>query len=214
MRRVLVATSNQGKIRDLVGAATAHRVQIATLPDFVKLADVIEDGPTFEANARKKAEHYSKFSEGELVIADDSGLEVDALQGAPGVRSARYGADEHSRDDESGNSDDEANNARLLRELHEVPQEYRTGRFVCVIAVARNGHTLATFHGKAEGLILRSPRGSNGFGYDPLFHFPEISKTFAELTAEEKARYSHRGAAFRAFLAWTDHMQDLHPHTG
>jgi len=128
MKRVLVATSNAGKIRDLVGAAAAHEIEIATLPDFVKLADVIEDGPTFEANARKKAEHYSKFSEGELVIADDSGLEVDALKGAPGVRSARYAADEHGRNDESSNSDDEANNARLLRELHEVPEEFRTGR--------------------------------------------------------------------------------------
>ena len=175
---------------------------------------MVEDGLTFEANARKKAEHYSKYAQSELVIADDSGLEVDALKGAPGVRSARFAADEHSPQEHAGNSDDQANNARLLRELHDVPDEFRTGRFVCVIAVARNGHTLATFHGKAEGLILRSPRGSNGFGYDPLFHFPEISKTFAELTAEEKARYSHRGAAFRAFLAWTEHMQDLHPHKG
>ncbi len=113
-------------------------------------------------------------------------LEVDALQGAPGVRSARYAADEHNPDEESGNSDDEANNNRLLRELHDVPDEYRTGRFVCVIAVARNGHTLATFHGKAEGVILHARRGSGGFGYDPLFFFPQIEKTFAELTAEEK----------------------------
>ena len=214
LKRVLVATSNPGKIRDLVGAAAAHGVQIDTLPGFISQPSVVEDGVTFEANARKKAEHYSKYAQSELVIADDSGLEVDALKGAPGVRSARFAADEHSPQGHAINSDDEANNARLLRELHDVPDEYRTGRFVCVIAVARNGHTLATFHGKAEGLILRSPRGSNGFGYDPLFHFPEISKTFAELTTEEKARYSHRGAAFRAFLAWTDHMQDLHPHTG
>src|SRR6516162_4486549 len=213
MRRVLVATSNQGKIRDLVGAATAHRVQIATLPDFVKLADVIEDGPTFEANARKKAEHYSKFSEGELVIADDSGLEVDALKGAPGVRSARYAADEHDSHEHARNSDDAANNARLLRELHDVPEEFRNGRFVCLIAVARNGHTLATFEGRAEGIILHAPRGSNGFGYDPVFFFPQIEKTFAELSAEEKAKYSHRGAAFRQFLEWADHWSDLHPHS-
>jgi XTP/dITP diphosphohydrolase len=213
MKRVLVATSNQGKIRDLVGAAAAHGIEIATLPNFSSLPTVIEDGLTFEANARKKAEYYSAFVDGELVIADDSGLEVDALKGAPGVRSARYAADEHNPDDESGNSDDEANNARLLRELHDVPEEYRTGRFVCLIAVARNGHTLATFHGNAEGIILHAPRGSNGFGYDPLFFFPQIEKTFAELTAEEKARYSHRGAAFRQFLAWADHLEDLHPHT-
>ena len=212
MQRVLVATSNPGKIRDLIGAAAAHDIEITTLPSFASLPSVVEDGLTFEANARKKAEHYSHFSEGELVIADDSGLEVDALQGAPGVRSARYAADEHSPDEESGNSDDEANNNRLLRELHDVPDEYRTGRFVCVIAVARNGHTLGTFHGKAEGLILHARRGAGGFGYDPLFFFPQIGKTFAELTAEEKAQYSHRGAAFRRFLDWADHHSDLHPH--
>ena len=212
MKRVLVATSNEGKIRDLVGAAKAHGIAIATLPDFASLPTVIEDGSTFEANARKKAEHYSHYCEGELVIADDSGLEVDALRGAPGVRSARYAADEHNPHEHAGNSHDEANNARLLRELHDVPEEFRNGRFVCVIAVARNGHTLATFEGHAEGLILHAPRGSNGFGYDPLFFFPQIEKTFAELTAEEKAKYSHRGAAFRQFLEWADHFKDLHPH--
>ena len=182
------------------------------LPGFASLQSVVEDGATFEANARKKAEYYSKYAEGEIVIADDSGLEVDALGGAPGVRSARYAAGEHNAPQHAGNSDDEANNVRLLRELHEVPDEFRTGRFVCVIAAARNGHTLATFHGKAEGMILHAPRGSNGFGYDPLFFFPEIGKTFAELTAGEKARYSHRGAAFRAFLEWEDESADRHPH--
>ena len=212
MKRVLVATSNEGKIRDLVGAAKIHGIEIATLPEFASLASVVEDGLTFEANARKKAEHYSHYCEGELVIADDSGLEVDALKGAPGVRSARYAADEHHPDEHPGNSDDEANNARLLRELHDVPEEFRNGRFVCVIAVARNGRTLATFQGHAEGLILHAPRGSNGFGYDPLFFFPQIEKTFAELTAEEKAKYSHRGAAFRQFLDWADHMEEVHPH--
>jgi XTP/dITP diphosphohydrolase len=212
MNRVLVATSNPGKIRDLIGAARAHNVEIAPLPHFASLPAVVEDGLTFEANARKKAEHYSKCAEGEIVIADDSGLEVDALKGAPGVRSARYAADEHNAPEHAGNSDDEANNARLLRELRDVPDEFRTGRFVCVIAAARNGHTLATFHGTAEGVILHAPRGSNGFGYDPLFYFPEIGKTFAELTAEEKAGYSHRGAAFRAFLAWEDESVDRHPH--
>ncbi len=212
MKRVLVATSNEGKIRDLVGAAAAHDIEIATLPNFATLSRVIEDGLTFEANARKKAQHYSHYSDGELVIADDSGLEVDVLQGAPGVRSARYAADEHNAPEHAGNADDEANNARLLRELHDIPEVFRSGRFVCVIAVARNGHTMATFHGKAEGVILHAPRGSNGFGYDPLFFFPQIEKTFAELTAEEKAKYSHRGAAFRQFLEWVDHLADLHPH--
>src|SRR5271165_1052136 len=221
MKRVLVATSNPGKLRDLAGAAAAHNVSIETVPGFAALPPVIEDGATFESNARKKAEHYSKYAEGELVIADDSGLEVDALGGAPGVRSARYAEDEKSRPPEergapdlAPNSWDEANNARLLRELHDVPDEYRTGRFVCVIAVARNGHTLATFHGRAEGLILRAPRGSNGFGYDPLFYFPEIGKTFAELAAEEKAKHSHRGTAFRQFLQWEYESPERHPHAG
>ena len=211
-KRVLVATSNPGKIRDLIGAAAAHGIEIATLPGFSEIPSVIEDGTTFEANAKKKAEHYSKYAEGELVIADDSGLEVDALQGAPGVRSARYAADEVHAPEDAPNSDDEANNARLLRELHDIPAEFRTAHFVCVIAVARNGHALATFHGKAEGLILHQPRGNNGFGYDPLFFFPHINKTFAEIAAEEKAHYSHRGAAFRQFLDWADHLREQHPH--
>lgn len=212
-RRVLVATSNPGKIRDLIGAAAAHGIEIATLPGFSEIPSVIEDGATFEANAKKKAEHYSKYSEGELVIADDSGLEVDALQGAPGVRSARYATDEVHAPEDAPNSDDEANNARLLRELAGVPEEFRTGRFVCVIAVARNGHTLATFHGNAEGIILHQPRSENGFGYDPLFFFPQINKTFAELPASEKAQYSHRGSAFKQFLDWADHQREQHPHS-
>ena len=210
MKRVLVATSNPGKIRDLIGAAASHDVVIDVLPKFASLPSVVEDGATFEANARKKAEHYSNFFPGALVIADDSGLEVDALGGAPGVRSARYAADERISAENSGNSDDEANNARLLRELRNVSDELRTARFVCVIVVARDGHTVATFRGKAEGRILRQPRGYQGFGYDPLFYFPEITKTFAELTSEEKARYSHRGAAFRAFLAWREESSGSH----
>ena len=212
MKRVLVATSNPGKLRDFAGAAVAHGVVIEPLPGFAALPEVIEDGETFELNARKKAEYYSKYAEGDVVIADDSGLEVDALGGAPGVRSARYAADEHNAAEHASNSADEANNARLLRELHDVPDEYRTGRFVCVIAAARNGHTLETFHGKAEGIILHALRGTNGFGYDPLFYFAEIGKTFAELSAEEKAKYSHRGAAFRAFLEWEDASREHHPH--
>jgi XTP/dITP diphosphohydrolase len=214
MKRVLVATSNPGKLRDFAGAAASHGVTIEPMPGFAGLPEVIEDGETFELNARKKAEHYSKYAEGELVLADDSGLEVDALGSRPGVRSARFAADERNAPESASNSADEANNARLLRELHDVPDEYRTARFVCVIAAARNGHTLETFHGQAEGIILRTSRGANGFGYDPLFYFAEIRKTFAELSSEEKARYSHRGAAFRAFLEWEDASREQHPHTG
>jgi XTP/dITP diphosphohydrolase len=200
MRRILIATSNPGKIRDFAGAASVYGIEVEPLPNFSSLASVIEDGATFEANARKKAEAYSRDAAGELVIADDSGLEVDALGGAPGVHSARYAADEPQA--AATNTDDEANNAKLVREIRRVPPEKRTGRFVCWIAAAREGKTLEVFNGKAEGIIIEQARGSNGFGYDPLFYFPGIGKTFAELAPEEKAKYSHRGAAFRAFLEW------------
>jgi XTP/dITP diphosphohydrolase len=211
MRRVLIATSNPGKLRDFAAAARAHGVEIAGIPNFASLPTVVEDGTTFEQNARKKAEQYSRYVRGEIVVADDSGLEVDALNGEPGVHSARYAApDLHGKQphEAEANTDDEANNARVLRELKNVPREKRSASFVCVLAAAREAETLATFRGTAEGIILDMPRGTNGFGYDPLFYFPQIQKTFAELSAEEKSRYSHRGAAFRAFLDWYD--QGLH----
>jgi XTP/dITP diphosphohydrolase len=200
MRTVLIATSNSGKLRDFAGAAKAFGIEIASLPNFLSLVPIVEDGLTFEENARKKAEGYSLHAGDELVLADDSGLEVDVLDGAPGVHSARYAADDPAKAD--SNTNDEANNARLIREIKDIPFEKRTGRFVCVIAAASKGKAVAVFHGKAEGLILDKPQGENGFGYDPLFYFPEIRKTFAELSAEEKAKYSHRGAAFRQFLEW------------
>jgi XTP/dITP diphosphohydrolase len=207
MRRILIATSNPGKLRDFAGAALKHGVEVESIPNFSSLPSVVEDGLTFEANARKKAEAYSRYVAGEIVVADDSGLEVDALYGAPGVHSARYAAPDlygmapHQAD---SNTDDEANNARVLRELKDMAFEHRTGRFVCVLAAARDGKTLSTFRGAAEGIILDAPRGTSGFGYDPLFYFPQIKKTFAELSAEEKARYSHRGAAFGKLLAWVE----------
>ena len=200
MKRVLIATSNPGKLRDFAGAAAGHGVEVAAIPDFSSLPAVVEDGVTFEDNARKKAEQYSRSVPGEIVIADDSGLEIDVLQGAPGVHSARYAADEPHKAE--ANTDDELNNARVLRELRDIPPAKRTGRFVCVLVAARDGETLATFRGEAEGIILDEPRGSNGFGYDPLFYFPRIAKTFAELSAEEKSRFSHRGAAFQQLLRW------------
>jgi XTP/dITP diphosphohydrolase len=205
MNHILIATSNAGKLRDFTGAAAPFGIEIASIPNFAALPAVVEDGLTFEENARKKAENYSREVPGEMVLADDSGLEVDVLQGAPGVHSARYAADApHLMDN---NTDDEANNTRLLRELKDVPPDKRSGRFVCVIAAARDGQTLEVFRGEAEGTILNRPRGTNGFGYDPLFYFPQIQKTFAELTPEEKAQYSHRGTAFRQFLAWYQAMK-------
>lgn len=200
MKRVLIATSNPGKLRDFAGAAGAFGIEIASIPNFSSLPAVVEDGVTFEANARKKAEDYSRYVPGEIVLADDSGLEVEALDGAPGVHSARYAADEPHL--AASNTEDEANNVRLLRELKNVPAEKRSARFVCVIAAARDGQIIGVFRGHADGIILDAPRGDNGFGYDPLFYFPSIGKTFAELSAKEKAQYSHRGAAFREFLCW------------
>ena len=200
MKRILIATSNPGKLRDFAGAASSYGIEIDTVPSLSSLPALVEDGLTFEANARKKAEHYSRYVPREIVLADDSGLEVDALGGAPGVHSARYAADDPLQAE--SNTGDEANNARLLRELKGFAADRRSGRFVCVIAAARGGETLAAFRGTAEGIILDAPRGSNGFGYDPLFYFPRISKTFAELSTEDKAKYSHRGDAFRKFLNW------------
>jgi XTP/dITP diphosphohydrolase len=203
LKPVIIATSNPGKLHDFAGAARALGIEIAGLPNFKSIPECAEDGDTFEANARKKAEYYSRYAPGEIVLADDSGIEADALGLAPGVRSARYAADWNNPEPHvSCNSDDDLNNERLLHELRDVPDEQRTGRFVCVIAAARDSRTLATFRGTAEGVILRELRGTGGFGYDPLFFFPQIDKTFAELTAEEKSKYSHRGEAFRKFLDW------------
>jgi XTP/dITP diphosphohydrolase len=196
---IFIATSNAGKLRDFAGAIEGQDVTICPLPNLSSLT-VVEDGLTFEANARKKAENYSRLVPGRLVLADDSGLEVDALNGEPGVHSARYAAyDPHLA---AGNTDDNENNKKLIKSITPYRQDQRTARFICVIAAAKDGRMLHTFEGKAEGTILDQPRGLNGFGYDPLFYFPPLKKTFAELTAEDKALYSHRGAAFRQFLAW------------
>jgi|SRR5579859_196433 len=204
-KKVFIATSNAGKLRDFAGAtAGVTGVVLELLPGFSGLPSVEEDGLTFAANACKKAGFYSGYAPAAIVLADDSGLEVAALNGAPGVRSARYAADESG---ESGPAPasllaDHANNRRLLRELADVPEPERAARFVCVLAVARDGKVLRTFEGEVRGTILRAPRGENGFGYDPLFYLPESGKTTAELTPEEKAKVSHRGQAFRKFLEW------------
>src|SRR5215472_6531916 len=179
MRSILIATSNPGKLRDFAGAAAGHGIEIDGIPNFSSLPLVVEDGQTFEENARKKAEEYSRYVPGQIVLADDSGLEIDALGGAPGVHSARYAADQPHLAEV--NTDDEANNARVLGELKGVPAEMRRARFVCVLAAALDGNTLKTFLGVAQGVILEAPKGTNGFGYDPLFYFPGIQKTFAEL---------------------------------
>jgi XTP/dITP diphosphohydrolase len=204
MKRVLIASSNLGKLRDFSAVAARHGVEVELIPDFKSIPKAIEDGTTFEENARKKAEHYSRYAAGRVVLADDSGLAVDHLNGEPGVRSARYAAlTEH------GNSDDQANNALLLQRMQGVPDDHRQAQFVCVIAIARGGITLASFRGEAKGQLLHALRGTGGFGYDPLFYFPSLGKTFAELSPAEKAGVSHRGAAFEKFLEWCDRQPEL-----
>lgn len=203
----MIATSNRGKLRDFAGAAAIYGITVDGLADFAKLPEAVEDGATFEDNARKKAEHYSRFAAGELVLADDSGLAVDALEGAPGVRSARYavgdaaGGDWGATDVDAMNVD-AMNNAKLLRELEAVGEMQATARFICVISAARDGCEVAHFRGEAAGVVLRLARGGMGFGYDPLFYFPALGKSFAELTPEQKAQVSHRGEALRKFLEW------------
>lgn len=208
--RILIATSNQGKLRDFAAAGALYGVHLEGLPGFAGLPEAVEDGATFEENARKKAEHYSRYAPGKLVLADDSGLSVDALGGEPGVHSARYAAEDTAHVDAAGMDGpntalaniDLANNAKLLRELEAVPEAERTARFVCVLSAARDGHQVAHFRGEACGMILRQARGTMGFGYDPLFYLPAEGKSFAELNAAEKAQVSHRGAALRCFLEW------------
>jgi XTP/dITP diphosphohydrolase len=196
---VLIATSNVGKLRDFAGAAVAYGVGVAPLPGIEKTVPPHENAPTFEANAAIKAEFYSRLAQNELVVADDSGLCVDQLGDAPGVYSARFAA---KMDGRTGNSTDAENNARLLREMQDIPEEKRVARFVCCIAVARNGRLQAMFRGEVPGLILTAERGAKGFGYDPLFLIPGLNKTFAELDPAEKARFSHRGMAFGKLLNW------------
>lgn len=200
--RIYLATSNPGKVRDFQGAAANSGIEVQVLPGFQALPLAIEDGATFEDNARIKAEHYSRLVPGTLVVADDSGLSLDALNGAPGVYSARYAAMVNGGTESHFNSDDEQNNQVLIGQLEKLLPEKRGGRFVCVIAVAKDGATLNTFYGETRGELLTAPRGCNGFGYDPLFYFPQLGKTFAEIPSQEKALYSHRGKAFRKFLEW------------
>ena len=202
MRRIYLATSNPGKIREFREAAQALAVALDPLPGLDRLPSAVEDGDTFEQNARKKADHYSHYTPNALVLAEDSGLIVDALQGAPGVYSARYAAMLHSGAASHQNSSDQENNLALIQQLERLSDRNLAGKYVSVMALARDGKTLATFTGEAHGELRTVPRGTQGFGYDPLFYFPALEKTFAELSLEQKRQHSHRGQAFRAFLEW------------
>jgi XTP/dITP diphosphohydrolase len=202
MITLYVATSNPGKLRDFAVAAAEERdVTILPLPNLETIAAPAEDEPSFEDNARVKAVYYSRFLRpGEIVVADDSGLEVDSLAGEPRVRSARYAADAGLVGDPTA-STDERNNAYLLDRLRDVPDGLRSARYRCVLAAARDGECLLTAEGAVEGQILTAPRGNGGFGYDPLFSLPELGKTMAEIDLNTKHRLSHRGRALRALLA-------------
>jgi XTP/dITP diphosphohydrolase len=199
-----IATSNPGKLRDFAAAATPN-VTIEPLPGLNEIPPPPEDEPTFEGNARLKAIYYSQLAPGKIVIADDSGLEVDALNGAPGVRSARYAEDKNFAIPPSATID-ERNNLCLQQALlqHSHSTDHPKARYHCVLAAARDGKILCVADGTVEGEILPAPRGTNGFGYDPLFYLPDHNKTMAELDPQTKLRFSHRGRAFTALLA---HLQ-------
>ena len=207
MSRIYLATTNPGKVREFREAAQALDVALDPLPRMAEVPPAVEDGTTFEQNARIKAAYYSRLAPGELVLAEDSGLAVDALNGAPGVHSARYAAVLHSGVASDQNSDDQANNAALIAQLELLNQDRYTGKYISVIALARDGQTLVTFTDEVPGELITAPRGTQGFGYDPLFYFPALGKTFAELPLEQKRQHSHRGKAFRKFLEWYVNQQ-------
>jgi XTP/dITP diphosphohydrolase len=191
--RLYCATGNPGKLREFQIAAALSPVAIELVPGFRQLPPAVEDGATFQENAVRKALHYSRHVSGPL-FADDSGLEVDALGGAPGVHSARFAGPEAT---------DEANNRLLIEKLRGLPGGAFpfAARFVCLIALVEGDRVAGIYSGKVEGLILEAPRGQGGFGYDPLFFYPPFGCTFGEAYAARKFEVSHRGQALRAMLA-------------
>ena len=188
-RRIVLATSNPGKVAEIRAALADVGVEVLGLEALSDRSPVDETGTTFEENARIKAEAYSRRTT-LPVLADDSGIEVDALGGAPGVLSARYGGE---------GLDDPGRNRLLLDNLRGVPRAERTARFVCVLALAVGGRTIATYAGVVEGRIAEGPEGSEGFGYDPIFFHEGIGRTFGTISREEKQRLSHRGQAVARF---------------
>lgn len=191
MKVIVVATGNPGKIGECAAVLAPAGFTVLGLDALADTTPLEETGSTFEANARLKAEGYSLRTP-HPVLADDSGLEVDALRGDPGVLSARYGGPDLT---------DPERCTALLNALADTQDDKRTARFRCVLALASAGRTLATFDGAVSGSILREPRGANGFGYDPIFFHPESGRAFGELTRAEKERVSHRGRALRQLVA-------------
>lgn len=196
---IYACSSNPGKLREFQLVATELGMtgfDLLTLPGLKAIEPPEEIGKTFEENARLKAVYYSKLTT-EMVLADDSGLEVDALGGAPGVYSARYAG---------ASATDQANNELLLRNMAGMPD--RTARFVCAISLARQGAVLHTVRGSVEGQLLETASGGNGFGYDPLFFYPPLQCSFGELDDKRKFSVSHRGNALRKTFAWLSRHQD------
>ncbi|MBZ0166014.1 MAG: XTP/dITP diphosphatase [Candidatus Omnitrophica bacterium] len=188
MKELVVATKNQGKLREIRGLLADLDVQVTSLADYPGAPDIVEDGDSFAANALIKARIVSAYT-GKLTMGEDSGLEVEALENRPGIYSARYaGAD--AKDDD--------NNRKLLEDLSGVPEEKRGARYRCCIALVEDDQVIAEVAGQCPGRITTAARGSNGFGYDPYFLIPEYGKTFGELDPAIKARISHRAAALKA----------------
>ena len=202
-REFFIATTNAGKLRDFRVAVDALGVKLEPLPGIADIPAPEEDADTFDGNARLKAVAYSLHAPGAMVLADDSGLEVDVLNGAPGVYSARYAAREGFANSLRV-STDALNNACLLDRMAAIPAKERTARYRCVLAAACGGHVIATGDGAVEGFLLTEPRGDGGFGYDPLFLLPELGLTMAEVDLKTKITLSHRGRALRALLALLD----------
>jgi XTP/dITP diphosphohydrolase len=191
---LLITTTNLGKLAEVRGALKSFLIQMLSLKDLERWPSVVEDGKTYEENSLKKARTLAAFSS-RVTLADDSGLVVDALGGAPGIHSARYSGED---------ANDARNNEKLLRALDGLPQEKRGARFVCVLALCAPpalGAGEWLFRGECEGRIAFAPRGENGFGYDPLFFYPPLNCTFAELDRDAKGRVSHRGEALRKLAA-------------
>jgi XTP/dITP diphosphohydrolase len=196
-RTLYVASTNPGKLRDFSLAAARQGVMILPLPGLHAIEAPAEDALTFEDNAREKAIYYSRFLPGEMVMADDSGLEVDFLGGTPGVRSARYAADAGFR---AAATTDANNNLFLLQQLAAAGDGERGARYHCALSIARDGSSTLTADGAVEGRILTAMRGSGGFGYDPLFYVPPLDRTMAEIDDQTRWTVSHRGKAFRALM--------------
>ncbi len=189
--RLLLASSNSGKLREYKQLAASSGIEIELVPNFRNLPGFDESAPTFAENAAGKALHYSRLVGG-VVLADDSGLVVPALGGAPGVHSARYAGPNATDADRIG---------KLLRAMEGKKGNERRARFVCVTAIAERGRALVVVSDFAEGMIAEEPRGSNGFGYDPVFQMLDTNSTYGELAAEEKNRLSHRGRSFSKLIA-------------